>query len=498
MDPDLNELVQEQLRAQASERAIRASTDAVYEEKLAAWWRPYATPRGLPGDLGAEGAHSLSPGQLMALIGAAHTGELRRLTRDGARDRAQVPLSPPSLDGLLAALSHTHLSNGLAWHGDAREVLDARAGYRRVHSEAQRQAAAMAAEHAVALFARPSRDSLDPMESAARARSIALALGVRLRDLPDLTPEVVTAHDADEGAVTLSKGRTVVVPCLRSFVDDVVAESACAHCGLRDWTVHYEHLGPLVADYDLRNFRLRLRRWIRHVPNARVDGDVLTSVADDPWTAVAVGLPSSSQSWLRARAVLLPMRVVGMRLDDLDGLSTAEVRIKDDGATFSLTGKGEQAGHPHAVTLEATGDAMCPVNAVRTYEHWVRAHGCSPTRPRWVVPLRGKAPYRYPTQVEVPTGSRALYQSIRLWMVDHTSSLFADTDTDATHLTPHSARRGFVTQAQAEKHDVKEIQDAMRHRKISTTIDYFEEAAKGSAARRLLDHIAEERNGAAG
>ena len=92
-------------------------------------------------------------------------------------------------------------------------------------------------------------------------------------------------------------------------------------------------------------------------------------------------------------------------------------------------------------------------------------------------------------------GSRALYQSIRLWLVEHSSALFTDDDTDATHLTPHSARRGYAAQGQAEGYDDLDVQDALRHERLGTTLEYLEDAAAGAAARRLLGALAEERRG---
>lgn len=497
MDPELEALLGQELREQDAGGALTGSSVACYAEKLAAWWRSYAEPRGLPQVFGGASGRSLAPGELVTLIGAAHTGDLRRLTREGdGRDRTGEPLAVSSLGGLFAALRHAHERAGLAWHGHAPEVVELRRAYGRAHLQAPRKAAAMAAEHAVALFGCPPHAPLDPDVAATRARAIALALGVPLRDLPKLTPEAVVVSGRD-AVVTLS-GRTVTVPCLRSVVGDAVAAVACPHCALGDWVAHVDELGPLLRPGDVRSFQACVRGWVRRVPGLRFTGDVLTSVSGDPWTTVAAGLPPAAQAWLRARAVLLPMRAVGLRLDDIDGLRTGDVHITEEIVTFSVTGKGEHAGTSFAVTLEATGDAMCPVRAVNSYERWVRAHGCDADRSRWVVPLRGKAPNQYPVQADVPDGSRALYQSIRLWLVEHSRAFFTDDGTDWTHLTPHSARRGYAAQAQAEGYAELDVQDALRHKRLGTTLDYLEDAAAGMAARRLLDAIAKERRGTGG
>lgn len=479
MDPDLEERLAQRMLDLASSRRITDSSAKVYSEKLHAWWRPYATTRDLPCEFGGADARPLTAPELMALIGAASTGVVRRLTREGARERDGEPLSVPSLDGLFAALRDAHLRAGLDWRGNDALVREVRLGYARAHGVAQHKAKEMKLDDVVAMFGSLTSAPLTPTTSEARARSVALALGLPVRDLPAVAPEAVTVHPTE--AVVRVRGRCVSIPCLRSVVaDDLVAEAACAHCALRDWLdVGAPHALLPAANVD--SFVRRMSRWVVHVPGARLDGGVLTADAGDPWTMVALGLPLAAQEWVRARAVLLPMRVVGLRLDDIDGLTPRDVRIEEDHVTLSVVGKTESAARPYAVTLDATWDALCPVTAVRTYEAWVRAHGCAPDRPQWMLPLRGKAAFRYPTDVPVSGDGRALYQSIRLWLAEQGAGL-----------TPHSARRGFATQARADGYETSEIQHAMRHKRISTTLGYVDGTDDG-AARRVLDAIAEER-----
>ena len=94
MEPELEELLAQELREQDAGGALKGSSAVCYAEKLAAWWRSYAEPRGLPDDFGGAGARSLTRGELVALIGAAHTGDLRRLTREGDGRDGRRPDGP--------------------------------------------------------------------------------------------------------------------------------------------------------------------------------------------------------------------------------------------------------------------------------------------------------------------------------------------------------------------------------------------------------------------
>ena len=487
MDPDLQALVNAELERLKTGVARAESTAHTYAEHLAAWWGPYARANGLPQYDATEDVHPLSVPQIARFVLACAAGDIRRGTRDGARaaERVGAPLSVPSFEGVLAALRAVHLDAGLVWHGDDTHVRELVAGYRTVHGARAVQAAPMSLDHVARMFATYSLEPAgDPWVRDARARAVAVALGLSIRALAALDPTQVTWSPARVNVKFGDEDRSA--PCLRTVIDDTITASACGHCTLGSWLTDPAP-EPLVDVRDIVRIRAQWALAARRLARANFTGDRLHVEDGDSWTRLALGLTPDAARWLRMRAALLPMRAVGLRLDDIDDLTCTDVHFRDDTATLSIVGKGETSARPYTVVLTSTGDPLCPVEAMASYDRWVRTY--LPTRRFFMVPTRGKGALRHP--VEVPHGpGRALYQAVRTWLVEQDITLDENGAGLRETLTPHSARRAFAQQAKAEGHREDAIQKALRHKRPGTTTPYLQDNADDSAAAQVLQALA--------
>lgn len=487
MDPDLQALVTAELERLKTGANRAESTARTYAEHLAAWWNPYARANDLPEYANTEDPRPLTAPQIARFVVACAAGDVRRGTRDGARTtkRSKKPLGVASLEGVLAALRAVHLDAGLAWSGNDTHVRELVAGYRTVHGARKIHAAPMSLDHIAAMFANvPPEPANDPWVRDARARAVALALDLPIRALATLDPAHLTWSPTRVSVRSGEGDRSA--QCLRTLIDDDIAASACGHCVLGSWITDPEP-EPLIDVSDVARIRAQWALAARRLTRASFTADRLHVDDDDPWTRVALGLTPGTTRWLRVRAALVPMRAVGLRLDDLDDLTCSDVRIADTTITISIVGKGETAARPHVVVLGATGDALCPVTAMVSYDRWVRTY--LPTRTFFMVPTRGKGALRHP--VDPPHGpGRALYQAVRLWILEQDCEPDQTGAGLRTTLTPHSARRAFAQQAKAEGHREDAIQGALRHSRADTTAEYLDDTADTSAAAQLLQALA--------
>lgn len=487
MDPDLQARVNAELELLKTGVNRAESTARTYADHLAAWWAPYARANDLPVYPSTDEPHPLTAPQIARFVVACATGDVRRGTRDGtqATKRSGKPLSAPSLDGVLAALRAAHLDAGLAWHGGDTHVRELVAGYRTVHATRAIRAAPMRLDHVATMFGSlPPEPARDAWVRDARARAIAVALDVSIKALAKLDPAHVTWSPTRVDVDSSDGDRSA--QCLRAVIDDAIAASACGHCVLGAWITDPEPR-PLIDVADIVRIRAQWALAARRLARASFTGDRLHVDNDDPWTRVALGLTPSAAQWLRVRAALVPMRATGLRLDDIDGLTCSDVRFGDSTVTISIVGKSESPARPHVVVLTATGNALCPVRAMASYDQWVRTY--LPTRAAFVVPTRGKGALRHP--VDPPRGpGRALYQAVRLWLLEQGVAL---DDHDAglrTSLTPHSPRRAFAQQAKADGHREDEIQGALRHTRLGTTGKYLQDAPGDGAPAQILRALA--------
>lgn len=462
----------EQLRAHPIPKA--QSTEATYADKLRDNWSHYALQHDLPTTF-TPTTTPLTTEQIFAFIVASKRGTTRRHTRDGAQraEREHQSLAPATLDGVLAALRHTHQSNGLTWAGSDTRIRDAVRAYGNTSDHIVTQAAPMTPQHLARIFGTtPTSNTVGTKR--ARDRAIALALNLPLAALPTIDPDSVTTT-ATRVEVTLPSGETRTAPCLLTHCSDPIAAAACAHCLLRTWS-QTNHPAPLIDTRDLTAFRASTKRAAAHLPLANLNSDHLTVTDDDLWTTIALGLSPECVHWLRMRAVLLPMFVTGLRLDDIDNLGTQHVALTHN-ATLSIVGKTEPATRPHIVTLTPETGPLCPVSAMRNYDTWVRAY--LHNRDTWTPALRGKhAPH--PVDTTRPPDSRALYQAARLWLLEQGIDIDHTPGTRTT-LTPHSARRGFAQEAEAKGNPTDDISQAMRHKRPDTTQKYLTRTATSTA-----------------
>lgn len=103
--------------------------------------------------------------------------------------------------------------------------------------------------------------------------------------------------------------------------------------------------------------------------------------------------------------------------------------------------------------------------------------------------MRG-ATLALPYDTNPPAGSRALYQSVRIWLLDQGLAVEPQGHQRQT-ITPHSARHGFAQSAQAAGASLEDISTAMRHVRPDTTAGYVR-GAGDAAARHLIEAIAKE------
>lgn len=490
MDAELQAKVDAELTSLARGGSRGARTEKTYAQYIAGSWAPYARTNALPEDVTAGGSRPLAGTEIARFIAACAVGDTRRGTRDGARatERAGTALSVATLEVVLSALRARHVDAGLVWNGSSPQVRGLVAGYRRTHGAPKVKAAPMTVEQVSTMFAQCNPVTIDGLRvREAHVRAVAVALRLPLVDLARLDPSQVRWEPTR--VIVNSGAKTIETQCLRTEVNDVVAEAACGHCILGAWTAS-ACPPPLIHRADIGRLRRLSATAAGRLGLARFVNDHLTVRGGDVWTTIALGLPAEVARWLRMRAALLPMRAVGLRLDDLDGLGTSGVAFRAGNVTLSVVGKTESVAQPHVVVLEATGDALCPVAAMRHYDAWTRAF--LPARTAFLVPLRGQGDTYYPVDV-TPGPGRALYQSVREWLLRQGLELAGEaTPRLRANLTPHSARRGFAGQAKAEGHREDAIQEALRHSRAGTTAGYLDgEIGSESVAGQVLNAIAD-------
>lgn len=468
-------------------RPVKDTSANTYSDKLRGNWVPYALAHGLP-DKFTRGSVPLSVDHIASFIVACKDGTVRSHSRDGRRraDLEGKPLAPSTLDGILAALRHTHLANGLTWNGDDPKIKDLRRGYATTSDHTRTVAAPLTPDHLRQLFiAAPSSDLADSSTMYARARATATALRIGLAKLPKLTRDSLTVTD-ERATVALAGGVLRTTECLRRRLDDPIAAAVCAHCHLLAWQDEGSDV-PFFPEEQVTSLRGTNRLLIDKLPHAHVHRDVIAVDDDDLWTIVAIGLDRNGAAWMRMRAALLPMFATGLRLDDIDGLRHDAVAFAGNNVTMSIVGKTESSDRPHITTMKTEGGPLCPVRAMRHYDAWTRAY--LPVRSHWMPALKGKTS-SVPFDTAGSPGGRALYQAARSWLLE--SGVAADVDALRTRaaLTPHSARHGFAQQAHANGAGLDAIQDAMRHSKADTTNRYL--GATDDAAATILDRIADD------
>lgn len=491
MDPDLYRLTQataDELRARPS--ALKTSSEREYASKLHAYWIPYAQTNSLPIDFAAHDARAITAEELSAFIVASKLGRTRSHTRDGDQHRTRLgkPLAPITLEGVLAALRIEHRSAGLPWAGDQDRIKDLRRGYVRTASHTTISAAPLTRSHLQYLFqSKPTAATPNPSTVHAHARAVAVALKIPLSHLTRLNPSSILSSDRSVIVADIGNGPTTT-RCLRERVDDPVAGAACGHCHIRAWLREAPD-APYLLPREIDSLRHATRRLARRLPRAHFARDRVTVEDDHLWTRIALGLDHTAAHWMRMRAALLPMFAVGLRLDDMDGLHDSDVAFHSENVTISVVGKTEDAARPRRFTLVPEGGPMCPVAAMRNYDEWTRAYLAS--RTRWTPPLIGEFCSR-PVDAAGAPGSRALYQATRIWLLN---SGVIVTDLDARTrrtLTPHSARQGFASQAQADGFRDDDISEAMRHSRIDTTTKNYLDKPNSSTVDGLLESIAED------
>lgn len=453
-------------------RPLAPLTTIAYHNAIASWWSLFAEARGLPSDI-TELASPVAKDDLADLIAMARTGELRRNNRAGRRaaELEGRPLAPNTLDGLMSALRNAHLRAGLHWAGDDADIRGLIAGYKRAVEHRPTRARTVATREMRALFEVAPQG---PVQAAglARVRAAASQLGISITRAAAITPADIT-WDQDRIIVDCA-GTKRQATCLGTQLQDPLVGATCAHCLLGAWAASAPPGAPLLEPGRTAAAQRSARRLHNTVAAGRVgfrNGIIeLDDHADRLWSLVAIAATPALAAWLRARAMMLPMLAVGLRCDDLDTAPRRLQRLATDKATLTVFPKGLE-GAPRDITLVATGGPLCPVSALWTYDKWASVF--LPHRRHMFVPSRGQMTPRA-AEVHRPDGSRATYQFLRIWLLEHCQRV-EETEPGVRQLvTPHSARRTFAQNAAAAGYDVAEIQQSMGHTKVTTTENYLE------------------------
>lgn len=484
MEPELAARTAAEARRLAGPRPVGDETATTYLSNLRSWWVPYAHRHNLSEDFTAPDARPLTLEEVTALVGAASLGELRKGTRDGEQSRSGKPMAPATLEGLLSALRWIHLHAGLTWVGEAHqaELAQLRQGYRNTHAAGQVRARRMSQDDVGDLFDHPpiATDGAGFWENVARAlslqASVPLVYGLWLR------PRDITIEG--DHAVVESK---YIVQCVASSTNDPLLGIVCAHCLVIRWKNEAEPDSTLLTDVMLDRARLDALALASKVNHVSFVDDVLRVRGPIPLaTMVALCVSPAGVEWLTARALLLPMRSLGLGFNDLAKLPTSDIHF---GAQVTFTPARDPRDRPAEMTIQPTGGARCPVSAMAMYDAWASCF--LPNRRQFLVALRrGKGQHvRYAIETTAPEGSRARYQWLSGWLRENAVEGSDDGGVSTRrNLTTRSAQRGFAQAAHDAGHDAFTISLALGHSRVGTTLRAID--APSPAAGQVLKAIA--------
>lgn len=469
-------------------RALDPSTLAEYRRKYARYAK-WAETNSLPTSFTAPEGRALTLDDVRIIIAGAAEGGF-----GNEPPPAREPVAPATLDGMLAALRHAHLAEGLTWVGDRErtELRELRKAYARAHGRPRVASRPMSVTETGQLFDKGPRLAPGSNLESSIARALGVQAGLTIAEAGELAPESITVTSA--GVLLASDNRRWSLPCIAAKFPEPLGAVTCAHCLLTLWLADQPR-GPLL-DYGPRVFvRDECQQLSEAARLATFDRDVLRS-DDGPFgpTGAALVWDRKVVAWIEARALILPMRARGLRHAVFAQMMTPQVRFHDDGATLVVYRSAtDQQGT--VINLARGQGTRCPVEALAVFDRWVRVF--LPERKSFInLALHG--PLAIPAEEKL--GPRALYHRTALWLRE--AQAVQDEAADGPggpprreRLTLMSPRRGYAQHADALGHDIWEIKEALGHKKESTTLAFLE--PDDDAADQVFRSIAAGDGGAA-
>lgn len=179
---------------------------------------------------------------------------------------------------------------------------------------------------------------------------------------------------------------------------------------------------------------------------------------------------------LRDRAILLVGFAGALRRSEIGAIQVQDIRFEPEGVTLRLPrSKTDQEGRGQSVAIlpaQPGSDAPCPVAALRA---WLAVRGSAPG-PLWARFQGGPNP----NPAIVPT--RLTGETVGNIVHDRTRAA----GLDASHVSGHSLRRGWITEAAAGGAHERDIRKQSRHRDVATFEGYIEDASVLSRTPKVL------------
>lgn len=340
----------------AVDKTLAPRTIKTYERTLLKWWRPFAQREGLPQEFRPE-TTPLDISVIESLL-AYCTGELVKNSK--WRNEESGPLALRTVESMLAALRWQHHRVGIEWLADTeaggKKVRELRRGYADKYGQPKAATRPITAAALRTLLSEPQgyrspnvfrlASALEFFRGPLGAQSVNLA-----GDEFDVQGSVISLWGTDIECTGNSN--------VRSWT--------CLHCALSKWQ---EHAGgqQLIAASDVDAYKAFLEKLKNSLPmlgnlDAPTLGDVariLPIVLIDPDTA----------RWLRIRAAILLLAATGLSVNSLENLLWSDVSISRERVVLSV----QNGTDPQTRLLEATGNILCPVAAIKQWAEYVRAH----------------------------------------------------------------------------------------------------------------------------
>ncbi len=437
---------------------------------------------------------------VLAYVGAAKAGILRRPGKRPLLTGEPAPFSASQVDVVLAAVRDRHVRAGLQSPTDDPAVKAVRKQYRidweAAHSE--KRAIPLTVEALRACVEYRPEVSLPALTKAAAAlllvdKSCTSALELSRLRLSDLRCEREVELRVDgkwrEIACTCTHfaKHWLVRPCAACLLRRLEAELSDEDEALFGWR---PRMGDACARQAQR-LSSRIKDLARSLPRAwpairyAGSGRLVWTTNDAEVRAATlhgIGLRLTDQLHLLQMRTLLNVSFArGLRFSDAQRLSlTGATRLPNGSRLLLPVSKGDQQGQGRWLQLYPASDcSLCPVCALDEWL-WVRCVAAQSTRPAPLL-LCGIG------RLGLSPESRVDYATfwMRLKPIRET--------TGAGDFSLHSMRRGFAALAQEQGATEHQVQQSLAHKKLDTTKRYLDAGLSGeipSPLQRLAGNTA--------
>lgn len=452
---------------------MSASTLWTYERRAMPVIKEYCASIGDP-------AVPASPLTVLAFVGAAATGRLRRPGKSPKQTGEATPLSPSSLDVLLAAWRYAHESAGLespTGHPAVRAACETYRSDRAADGYRAQRAVPATPEHLATICGHAAEVSHRRVATAAAAlvmlafapSSVESLARMRLRDLR-CGAAVVLCIDGMAREVPCSCvdlwGEWAVRPCaacLLRLLEGLVKEEddlLFAACRMKAPKAKEVNDAAAIA----QRMRTLCRRLPEFWPATRFDADALRwvegvgSEAGDA-TVHGIGLALTGQLVvLMSRSMWLLMFLRGLRFEDVTSIPLHLVTRRVGDVHFWVCPTKHDMDGRWLKVRPTRADRLCAVCALDEWL-WVLSEATLVPDAQLFMPVGPYGPR---------AGGRTEYPAS---FMEFRRQCIAAGITEPLSL--HSMRRGFATLARADGASLEAIQDALGHARVDTTLKYL-------------------------